>query len=1177
MEYEELVRYFSSDEDSINIKPSSFLGSSIEDSDSEINNSKKSEYFNSGKNKKLNFYEFNTSVLEIEDNYNGEDILDIFSDSDSENDSKCSEFSDNSSFNWGNSDKDFTIFSETQIQNTLDNIKKELYHELSIHNEENNIIKDIQVINDFHNSGYGDVNYDMNNFFSDYIHRLIDIDNSGEGRNSINSLKNDRFESNIDERSQYLDTNNKQNNTSHICKHKHQLIKLSVLSKISISSNLNTNPNDIGNSDSNTNSILNNNNASNTTNNLSYNDINKKNNTLIDNNNSNKDNDNNINKEEIQNEKYKDNDNTTNKEEMQSKKYENNNNANNKKSHNENQEQVYFKPHPPQEKHKIFRCRSDNPKNDNNSVKTSFFRQHTFSSPIKADHSLIPIPIANSNSLDETSILPENKKNLETMIIKMNNKSKKSKNKVMKDMEEEEDDDDEIVEFFNKLNDPEKSKSIKNFVISFDDSDSSDDNDDDDSYKRDNTENQNMKNELSFNDNENKNINRESKMNHYFEREKLQNQYNLLNNFDENYYSDYLSISYFDWLNKDVYDFIQHCKNRTPQLIQSYNEYNIPLNNKNNNRWALFCYPAILKDDIGSKSEDNKINIYNIVDSNQLSIDNSINGLLKYLIEQENNIKSHILLKNYLEKNTSSLVIDDYSSFQYFAIYYSQKPINSDLDQNIFLKTSSTQTNYSHESENCSLKKSFINSSLKNYESIPNDINTTADNNYVTFIQWNNEFNNYKNQYITANVMDITIQFMDFNFFIYEWNVNLNYFKNKDSSKISFLESTSNHVENSLVDSGSFDCSEPQLFLKPSMSYWNDLNEEIFEENEIDENIEYLESKILLGLDTDPDNEIKMDIDNNNNKNKIQSDDLRNHNLYDNENVTTKCKINCSSSEYHNEDNNDDIYENSIILSGNKSKEQEDDYKTDSLTNDSNTTKFCSDNNSYSGKNNNRHYNVDNCESYNRYDESYISRIEPSVPIPTPNTSVSSFSLEKEDNEIKEYHYIKNTKQQENMSIFQSFRDVLFKDIWKKTIPLLKSLVSYLIEEDLLIKSSKSHDKSVSQRSHIYILNYESDGSSSNNIIYFSENPSRSQVKENQSIDNNHIQLNDDDKSDILKIDQIYSLDVDDDYLFYSKIPKRWKRIIKNSIDNTKKNVHKNKLLKGYHLYLNKYYKYMFR
>jgi len=44
-------------------------------------------------------------------------------------------------------------------------------------------------------------------------------------------------------------------------------------------------------------------------------------------------------------------------------------------------------------------------------------------------------------------------------------------------------------------------------------------------------------------------------------------------------------MSYFDWLNEDVLDFVQCCKNKTPQLIQSYNNYNIPINNETNNRW----------------------------------------------------------------------------------------------------------------------------------------------------------------------------------------------------------------------------------------------------------------------------------------------------------------------------------------------------------------------------------------------------------------------------------------------------------------------------------------------------------------------------------------------------------------------------------------------------------------
>jgi len=67
-----------------------------------------------------------------------------------------------------------------------------------------------------------------------------------------------------------------------------------------------------------------------------------------------------------------------------------------------------------------------------------------------------------------------------------------------------------------------------------------------------------------------------------------------------------------------------------------------------------------------------------------------------------------------------------------------------------------------------------------------------------------------------------------------------------------------------------------------------------------------------------------------------------------------------------------------------------------------------------------------------------------------------------------------------------------------------------------------------------------------------------------------------DNKSDILKIDQIYSLDLDD-HSFYAKIPKRWKRIMKNGINDVRKKDSKVKSSIGYQLCLKKYYKYLIR
>jgi len=101
MEYDELVQYFNSDEDSINAKPPSFFNSSLGENNSEISNTIRND-LEPVENKKLNFYEFNTTVLEIEDNNKIENTLDIFSDSES---SEISKYSDNSSFTWGNGDE----------------------------------------------------------------------------------------------------------------------------------------------------------------------------------------------------------------------------------------------------------------------------------------------------------------------------------------------------------------------------------------------------------------------------------------------------------------------------------------------------------------------------------------------------------------------------------------------------------------------------------------------------------------------------------------------------------------------------------------------------------------------------------------------------------------------------------------------------------------------------------------------------------------------------------------------------------------------------------------------------------------------------------------------------------------------------------------------------------------
>ena len=54
---------------------------------------------------------------------------------------------------------------------------------------------------------------------------------------------------------------------------------------------------------------------------------------------------------------------------------------------------------------------------------------------------------------------------------------------------------------------------------------------------------------------------------------------------DEDYYNEFSNITYFDWSNEEVLKFIRYCKNTTPKLVQSYNDYTIPLNNQVEDRW----------------------------------------------------------------------------------------------------------------------------------------------------------------------------------------------------------------------------------------------------------------------------------------------------------------------------------------------------------------------------------------------------------------------------------------------------------------------------------------------------------------------------------------------------------------------------------------------------------------
>jgi len=418
-----------------------------------------------------------------------------------------------------------------------------------------------------------------------------------------------------------------------------------------------------------------------------------------------------------------------------------------------------------------------------------------------------------------------------------------------------------------------------------------------------------------------------------------------------------------------------------------------------------------------NENKVNKINILNIVDSNRSSVDNSINGLIKYLVEQKDNIHSNLILKNYLEKKESSIL--DKSTFQYFAIYYSQKPISNLLDKNIFLHTTSSQTNYSHESENYSLKSKYIDSSLKNNENIPNDDNNHS---YISFIQWNHENNDYKCPYVNINAMDVSIQFMDSDFYIYDWNINLDCFNNSNSSTIDFIKDYNDKL---LGDINNSEYDEPELFMRPSIAYWNELNEEIFEENKIDENIEYIESKMLLGLDINDEN--NNSIEYNNEKHKQNVD----------ENEETDCEK-CYSHQYsNNESDNNTDHADLVMINNNKLRKQESNYSikiNGSMSASTTSTVY-----------NNKNYN--SCESYNEQDNSSISRIGPSAPIPTPNSSIIIPFSEKENNETEEHQCIKsksqdntsmgnqcteNKENQVDLSILQSHKDELFKDIWKK-------------------------------------------------------------------------------------------------------------------------------------------------
>ncbi|ORX86999.1 hypothetical protein BCR32DRAFT_264614 [Anaeromyces robustus] len=129
MEYDQLVQFFDNDEDSINNIPS-LMNSIIEDDNSVIDNEVyEKEYFEFSqkeKGKTKNYQKFKKYDMEFEENGKTNNNLDVFSGS------ECSEnspYSENSSFTWENGDKDFALITENQIQNTLNEIKRELYNE----------------------------------------------------------------------------------------------------------------------------------------------------------------------------------------------------------------------------------------------------------------------------------------------------------------------------------------------------------------------------------------------------------------------------------------------------------------------------------------------------------------------------------------------------------------------------------------------------------------------------------------------------------------------------------------------------------------------------------------------------------------------------------------------------------------------------------------------------------------------------------------------------------------------------------------------------------------------------------------------------------------------------------------------------------------------------------------
>eukprot|EP00833_Pecoramyces_ruminatium_P012906 jgi/Orpsp1_1/1186938/evm.model.d7180000054246.1 len=186
--------------------------------------------------------------------------------------------------------------------------------------------------------------------------------------------------------------------------------------------------------------------------------------------------------------------------------------------------------------------------------------------------------------------------------------------------------------------------------------------------------------------------------------------------------------------------------------------------------------------------------------------------------------------------------------------------------------------------------------------------------------------------------------------------------------------------------------------------------------------------------------------------------------------------------------------------------------------------------NNQSNKNNNNNHNYknyieDNVENYNNDDHSIrcnnnnFDNIEGNE---IENNNIENYIAE--DNNIK----CENNENNEKKIILQQIKNEIFNDVWKNTVPMLRPFIDYLIEEDLLIKSSKENELSMcsSQCSRIYILNYESDEGCDS--VYISDQPSKSQVKEIKSDEEDQFYIEKiNKKNDILKVDQIYTLETD--------------------------------------------------